>query len=156
VFKSICFNCHGLKADSNGLLADEIALMTGGDARVADFRDGLIGPVAMPGVNRMRVFGDAASAAGLTADDVAARYVAWMALGGTGKHLPGALLNLVSNVPVFGTHRRHIDEIGNPNMLQLGFQLCQGFLTSTQNVSYMSIDEMFEVGRINWSRYTAL
>jgi mono/diheme cytochrome c family protein len=156
IFKSICYNCHGLKADSNGLLADEIALMTGGDARVANFRDGILGPLATPGLNRMKVFGDAASAAGLTADDVAARYVAWMALGGTSKNLPGALLNLVSNVPVFGTHRTHIDPSGNPNMLQLGFQLCEGLLTSTQNVSYISMDDLFERGAINWSRYTSM
>jgi hypothetical protein len=134
IFKSICFNCHGLKADSNGLLADEIALMTGGDARVANFRDGFFGPVATPGTNRARVFGPAASAAGLTADDLGARYMAWMALGGTNKNLPGALLQLVSNVPVFGAHRNHIAQGGNPNMLQLGFQLCSGILTSTQNV----------------------
>jgi mono/diheme cytochrome c family protein len=156
IFKSVCFNCHGLKADSNGLLADEIALMTGGDARVANFRDGILGPLATPGVNRMKVFGDAASSIGLTADDAAARYMAWMALGGTNRNLPRALLQLVSNVPVFGNHRNHIDAGGNPNMLQLGFQLCEGIMTSTQNVSGLTLDTLFGKGYIDWGKQTAL
>ena len=57
VFKNICINCHGPKADAQGLLADAIMNMTGGTARVANFRDGLFGPVASPGLNRDRVFG---------------------------------------------------------------------------------------------------
>jgi mono/diheme cytochrome c family protein len=156
IFKGICYNCHGLHADSNGLLADEIALMTGGDARVANFRDGLFGPLVTPGANRMRVFGDAAQAAGLTADDFAARYMSWMALGGTTKNLPSALLQLVSNVPVFGVHRGHIEQGGNPNMLQLGFQLCSGILTATQNVPKLSLDNLFSSGFIDWGAQTAL
>ena len=78
VFNTVCFNCHGVNADSKGLLADEITLLTGGDARVADFRDGLFGPVAQPGTNRDRVFGDTATTLGITADDLSARYMAWM------------------------------------------------------------------------------
>ncbi len=48
IFTTICFNCHGPNADAQGLLADEISSLTGGDARVADFRDGFLGPVSAP------------------------------------------------------------------------------------------------------------
>ena len=58
VFTTICYNCHGVLADSKGLLADVIVNLTGGDARVANFRDGLYGPVSDPGANRTRVFGE--------------------------------------------------------------------------------------------------
>ncbi len=44
IFTTVCFNCHGINADSKGLLADEITNLTGGDARVANLRDGLLGP----------------------------------------------------------------------------------------------------------------
>ena len=69
VFNNICFNCHGPRADAQGLLADAISNMTGGTARVANFRNGLFGPLDAPGGNRQRVFGPDAAAAGLTADD---------------------------------------------------------------------------------------
>ena len=49
IFTSVCFNCHGINADSKGLLADEITDLTGGDARVADLRDGLLGPTIRSG-----------------------------------------------------------------------------------------------------------
>ena len=156
IFRTICFNCHGLKADSNGLLADEITLMTGGDARVANFRDGILGPLSTPGMNRTNIFGAAAQMAGLTADDYAARYMSWMALGGTGKNLPATLLGLVSNVPVLGVHRGFIDQAGNPNMLQLGFQLCSGILTSTPNVRSLKLGAFFTNATFDWSNQTPL
>ena len=47
-----------------------------------------------------------------------------MALGGTLKHLPQQLLDLVSNTPVFGVFRNtsHIDPVGTPDMLKLGLE----------------------------------
>ena len=46
VFNMICINCHGPNADSKGRQADTLTTMTGGDARVANFRNGLFGPIA--------------------------------------------------------------------------------------------------------------
>jgi mono/diheme cytochrome c family protein len=161
VFSTICFNCHGPQADSHGLLADEISLMTGGDARVANFRDGLFGPRTNPGMNRSRVFGPAAAAdpsGVLTADDFGARYLAWMALGGTTKNLPPNLLNLVANTRVVGELRNanFINAQATPDMLQLGLQLCTQLLTGTKNVQTISLRNFFPKGVFDWSNQTSL
>jgi len=123
VFANICVNCHGPQADAKGLLADEIAILTGGDARVANFRIGLFGPENNPGANRVRVFGNAIP--NVSPDDVGARYLSWMALGGTRKNIPLSLLNLVATTPVLGEIRANVAGSKlSPNMLQLAQQNC--------------------------------
>jgi mono/diheme cytochrome c family protein len=156
VFTSICYNCHGLVADSKGLLADEITDLTGGDARVADFRDGLFGPLDSPGANRDRVYGPDAATLGLTSDDLASRYMAWMALGGTQKHLPQDILLQVSLSPVLGVVRTHIAIQGTPDMLKLGLSLCQQIATSDPSVSQFSLSKFVTSGNIGWSDNTGL
>jgi hypothetical protein len=114
IFNMICVNCHGPDADSSGRQAQTLAEMTGGTARVADFRDGLFGPFGSGGTNRKSIFGS---------DDVAARYLPWMALGGTNVKIPLPILNLVANTPVLGVSRRGIS-VNSANMLQTGQALC--------------------------------
>ena len=115
IFNMICVNCHGPDADSGGRQAQTLAEMTGGTARVADFRDGFFGPFGGGGTNRAAVFGS---------DEVAARYLPWMALGGTKAKIPIPILNLVANTPVLGVSRRGID-VNSANMLQTGQALCK-------------------------------
>ncbi len=163
VFKSICYRCHGLLADSKGLLADAISTFTGGDARVADFRDGLFGPVSAPGTNRARVFGDyltqhstSSSLKGITSDDIAVRYIAYMALGGTQKHLPTEVLNEVIQTPVFGQTRNHLTLTGTANMLQLGATLCSQIAVATTDAyAPFPVTELAS-GGIHWSEHTGL
>lgn len=114
VFGMICINCHGPDADSGGRQATTLAEMTGGTARVANFRDGLFGPFGKGGENRRRVFGT---------DDIAARYLPWMALGGTSARIPIPILNLVANTPVMGKARKKIN-VTSANMLQTAQALC--------------------------------
>jgi len=114
VFGMICVNCHGPDADSGGRQATTLAEMTGGTARVANFRDGLFGPFGAGGENRRRIFGT---------DDVAARYLPWMALGGTNARIPLPILNLVANTPVMGKARKKIN-VSSANMLQTAQALC--------------------------------
>ena len=105
VFNMICTNCHGPKADSQGRLASTLLNVTGGSVRVADLRDGLFGPVGS-GSNRASVFGNDANNLGITSDDMAARYLAWMALGGTNAQIPAAILNIVGYTQVLGASRK--------------------------------------------------
>jgi mono/diheme cytochrome c family protein len=156
VFNTVCFNCHGVNADSKGLLADEITLLTGGDARVADFRDGLFGPVAQPGTNRDRVFGDTATTLGITADDLSARYMAWMALGGTSKHLPENVLDEVSDSPVLGILRQHIAMSGTPDMLRLALSLCEQIVTSDPSSTEITLSDLAANGRYSWGNFSGL
>jgi mono/diheme cytochrome c family protein len=116
VFNMICVNCHGPDADSTGRQATTLAEMTGGTARVANFRDGLFGPFGKGGENRTRVFGS---------DDLAARYLPWMALGGTKAKIPAPILNLVANTPVLGESRVGGGvSTGSANMLQVAQVIC--------------------------------
>jgi mono/diheme cytochrome c family protein len=146
LFTNICINCHGPQADAKGLLADEISIMTGGDAQVANFRTGLFGPTDSPGANRQRVFGGATAPNGptpidagvadaggapdaivtvpISPDDMGARYMSWMALGGTSKSIPQGLLSVVASTGVAGQHRSGLITRASPNMLQLVQELC--------------------------------
>lgn len=137
VFKMICINCHGVKADSNGRLAQNLATMTGGLAEVADFRDGLFGPVGAAAGTRDidRVFGPTGLAGpwvapGLTADDRASRYMAWMALGGTKVQIPEGILQIVSLTKVLDQPR--VATAGgqqlSANMLATAKGLCSALL----------------------------
>ncbi|MES1207639.1 MAG: hypothetical protein ABUS79_17010, partial [Pseudomonadota bacterium] len=156
VFNTVCYNCHGTQADSQGLLADEITNLTGGDARVANFRDGLFGPLNDPASNRAAVFGPDAASLGLTADDLGARYLAWMALGGTSKHLPLDVLNQVSLSPVVGVVRSHLAiGGGTPDMLRLGLYLCEQ-LASSDGVTTYSLSNLVGTGLMGWSENTSL
>ncbi len=114
IFNMICVNCHGQDADSGGRQAQTLAEMTGGTARVANFRDGFFGPFGSGGTNRKAIFGS---------DEVAARYLPWMALGGTKVKIPRPILNLVANTPVLGESRKGI-EVNTANMLQTAQALC--------------------------------
>jgi mono/diheme cytochrome c family protein len=156
VFTTVCFNCHGIQADSKGLLADEITALTGGDARVANLRDGLLGPLSQPGSNRDAVFGGAATTLGITADNLAARYMAFMTLGGTTKHLPQDVLTEVSQSPVVGQIRSHITLLGTPDMLRLGLSLCEQIAGSDSDQTQIPFSDLFSDGHIHWSNYTGL
>jgi len=168
VFTNICINCHGPNADAKGLLADEISVMTGGNARVANFRAGLFGPPGTPGANRARVFAHdpsdptsppelAPGAAGYVGpDDYGARYMAWMALGGTEKILPPALLTLVAATPVLGQSRNSLDARGTANMLQLARQLCTDVLLSNDNHTSANLAGLFPFRTLDWTNQTSL
>jgi mono/diheme cytochrome c family protein len=137
IFKMICINCHGPKADSNGRLAQNLATMTGGNAQVADFRDGLVGPpgAAVGHRNMDAVYGVLPSDAGpswtgVTVDDRAARYMAWMGLGGTSVNIPPQLLQLVAVTQVLGVQRIAAGEL-SANMLSQAKSLCLSLLGTT-------------------------
>ncbi len=147
VFKMICINCHGPNADSNGRLAQNLATMTGGNALVADFRDGLFGPVgASPDMtNRHLVFGTAPLAADIGGpvpmnwlqgpdgmplgdDDRAARYMAWMGLGGTAVNIPLPVLQIVALTKVLDQRRSLNANQLSANMLSQAKALCISLL----------------------------
>jgi mono/diheme cytochrome c family protein len=139
VFNEICINCHGPKFDSRGRQADTLMLMTGGDTRVANLRDGLLGPVMMPGANRQRVFGERASAS-VKADDWAARYVAWMGLGGTQRIIPLSILSLVGTTQVLGEVRPYPVTAESANMLSIAQTLCAQTLGRDTRPDFFDVD----------------
>jgi mono/diheme cytochrome c family protein len=129
VFKMICINCHGPLADATGRLAQNLATMTGGLDLVADFRDGLFGTLASPDSDINAVFSVLPSDAppswtGTTNDDRAARYMAWMALGGTRVTIPPGLLTIVGATPVLDQRRPLAPPITSANMLSTAKALC--------------------------------
>jgi hypothetical protein len=129
----ICINCHGREADSKGIQASTLADMTGGTARVANQRDGLFGPPAEPGANRARVFGLAelpgptgtpTAEQQRTIDEWAARYLAWMGLGGTRIRIPLPILKLVANTAFLGESRQANLSKLSANMLTVAQERC--------------------------------
>lgn len=139
VFDMICINCHGPNADSLGRQADTLQNLTGGLARVANFRYGLFNPSLFDDpddnpdrgllTNRQRVFGPVASPS-VSVDDWGARYLSWMALGGTQVHLPQVILDQVQRTDVAGQARLQPFNITDvsANMLQVAQAACQSVL----------------------------
>jgi mono/diheme cytochrome c family protein len=133
VFTMICANCHGADADSRGRQSDSLLLLTGGSTRVANFRTGLFGPASQPGKGRGDVFGPVATPQ-LTSDDWGARYLAWMALGGTTRTIPDAILRVVGANPVLGV-RVERGVVASANMLGVARAVCRQLLPSTSSIS---------------------
>ena len=134
VFNLICVNCHGPNADAHGRLSDNLLVMTGGSAAVADLRDGLFGPVSSPGSNRQGPFGtlpanvNAGAWGSVPVDDRAARYMAWMGSGGTEVNIPLPILQIVSNTSVLGVTRLLPTGSISANMLAVAKSLCYSLL----------------------------
>jgi mono/diheme cytochrome c family protein len=140
VFKMICINCHGPRADASGRLAQNLATMTGGGALVANFRDGLFGPVGSTELasNRHAQFGTAQLpndemmnpdwTGSVTDDDRAARYMAWMGLGGTSVNIPIELLQIVAVTKVIDQQRVLSANSLSANMLSQAKALCLSIL----------------------------
>jgi len=109
-----------------------VVTMTGGTVRVANLRGGLFGPVSAPGSNYRSVFSQDAQKLGLSAEDLAARYLSWMALGGTLAQIPPGILNIVGNTQVLGTPRNGLAfasvSPSSANMLAAGQELCRHVL----------------------------
>jgi hypothetical protein len=142
VYDMICINCHGPNADSLGRQADTLQNLTGGGARVANFRFGLFNPTSLDDpydkpdlgsqLNRNRVFGKV-NRPGVSADDWGGRYLAWMALGGTAITIPSVILEQVARTDVAGTPRTKV-LLGkgdvSANMLQVAQQACRASLAA--------------------------
>lgn len=151
IFTQICANCHGRLGDSHGRLASKILEMSGGSARVANFREGLFGPVNDPGKNRADAFGTDAATGGDSfndVDDLASRYMAFMGLGGTEKKIPLGLLTVVSLTPVFGATRVGVP-VTDPNMLSTAKILCAEtlpFRNASEQPTFNIATAAFDVG----------
>ena len=137
IFGMICINCHGPNIDSRGRLSDNLATMTGGNAIVANFRDGLFGPLESPGLHRKEAFADKQLPTGLgpnwtgaSVDDRAARYLSWMALGGTEVQIPLSILTVVGDTRVLGVHRALPQSAISANMLSAAKAICMSLLAN--------------------------
>src|SRR5262249_30741242 len=93
------------------------------------------GPVGDPnvssGANREPVFNIALTPdGGVTVDDWGGRYMAFMALGGTGATIPPAFLLNVSRTLVFGDARPPLVPPKSANMLSIARELCIATLST--------------------------
>ena len=126
-FSNVCSKCHGPHANADTYLAKTILSLSGGDVRVANLHDGLVG---MRGANL--------SAFDVVADNgvrrnLAGNYLIWMASGGTKVKFPEGLVEIIG--PNGG------------NMLFLVRQLCQNLLpggSQTANPTWQNYDVLFK------------
>ena len=146
VFKMVCINCHGARADSQGRLAENLMTMTGGTVRVANLRDGLFGPATAPSSNYQAAFSAGATKVGVTSEDLASRYLTWMALGGTKARIPPSILNIVGNTQVLGVARNGTAfesvTAKSANMLATAQELCRHVLPWQPGHSSVAFDPM--------------
>src|SRR5262249_46832162 len=56
LYRHICINCHGPRADGKGLQSDALAASSEGQARPANFANGLFGPLTNLGANMVNAF----------------------------------------------------------------------------------------------------
>ena len=140
LYAHICVNCHGPKADGKGLQADALAASSEGEARPANFREGLFGPSSGPGANLLSAFGMGNAD---VANRWAPRYMAWMALGGTLKKIPQDIIHQVEATKVFGQQRPNLHHLlgaeqASANMLKLAAGLCAIMLPDSRSSHYYS------------------
>jgi mono/diheme cytochrome c family protein len=135
VFQMICINCHGPDGAADGRLAVNLATMTGGNAIVANFRDGIFGPLGSPGLHRQEAFADSQLPMGVgpdwtgaSIDTRASRYLAWMALGGTEVQIPLSILTIVGDTRVLGVKRTLPQSAISGNMLSAAKAICAQIL----------------------------
>jgi mono/diheme cytochrome c family protein len=152
LYRHICFNCHGPRADGKGLQGDALAASSEGQARPANLSDGLFGPLTDLGSNLVRVFGaDPANPAVAPDPAVAAiwgpRYLAWMALGGTLQLIPHDVIYQVEATRILGQPRR-LDFLPatvtkSANMLNLARALCAVILPDVTSTAPKMLPEVF-------------
>lgn len=128
LFKSVCAQCHGRKGDSKGIMASLLNDLTGGESRVANFSIGMFGPENKPGEYIGARFGKEAKALGITADDLAARYMTWMSLGGTRVRIHSGVLSLVNATRTMGQSRKQLPPSEDGNMLNVAKMICSSLL----------------------------
>lgn len=131
LYRHICFNCHGPKKDGRGLQGDALAASSEGEARPANFRDGLFGPSSDPGANLRAEF--TLTPSGTDAFGWASRYMAWMTLGGTLQIIPDNIIRQVEATRTFGLPRPNLKYVStgaeaSANMLTLAKNLCSAVL----------------------------
>jgi mono/diheme cytochrome c family protein len=131
LYRHICINCHGPRADGKGLQADALAASSEGEARPANFHEGLFGPSDNPGANLRNTF--AIGVGGQDAVGWGSRYMAWMALGGTLKIIPQDIIHQVEATTILGEKRPNLHLIPgagdvSANMLNLAKGLCSVIL----------------------------
>lgn len=131
VFEAICVNCHGTNYDSRSPLATTIAELSGGNTLVADFRNGLFGPVEAPGANAASVFTFSDGNNGATPQDWLARYVLFMGMGGTLAKIPQPVVQLVSATPFYGQLPLRIPAVNDANMLEPAALKCRDLMNDT-------------------------
>jgi mono/diheme cytochrome c family protein len=136
IYRHVCINCHGPNADGRGLQADLLAAGSEGEARPANFRDGMFGPPGQPLAGIKVAFDVAHSGDEAGAMQWASRYMSWMALGGTLKRIPQDIIQLVAATPVLGSLRENLYTIPGAtdptgNMLNLAKGLCAIVLPDT-------------------------
>ncbi len=137
VFRAICLNCHGKDVDSKSPLAATIVELTGGETRVANFKDGIYGPVTAPGQYAEGEFYRAGR--GGTPQDWQARYMVFMGMGGTESLIPSIALKLVSTSPFYGFAPSTGDSINDANMLESARSLCRNVLRQNWAVEHFSL-----------------
>lgn len=142
IFKSVCAQCHGVRGDSEGVIAVKVNELSGGKSRVANFREGLFGPDPQKqdglkskgswGDNVKRIFGKATNGEGGSGEDWAARYMAWMALGGTRSEIPEVALTNVNGTKMFGKQRSSLSKSVDGNMLGGAKEICKDLLLDSK------------------------
>ena len=135
VHNLICSNCHGVNANSAGREATLLSEMTGGNANVTDLIHGIMVPS-----NRSAVFQSAPHTNNVTMDDWAARYFAWMAMGGTKQKIPSSILAIIGNTKVAGTPRLRTQPPVDANMLSTAQDLCADVLPFGLQAGYLGIN----------------
>jgi mono/diheme cytochrome c family protein len=139
LYRHICINCHGPKADGKGLQSEALAASSEGQARPANLAEGLFGPPEMPGANLLKTF-DRGTGDPRVADKFASRYMAWMTLGGTLQLIPHDVINQVQATRIFGETRQNLSKLGltetvSANMLNLAKGLCAVVLPDRTDTS---------------------
>lgn len=137
LYRHICINCHGPRADGKGLQSDALAASSEGQTRPANLSGGFFGPSNNLGANLLATFGQGTGDRSI-ADNTASHYMAWMTLGGTLQLIPQDVINQVQATKILGAARQNLSSLGtaalvSANMLNIAKGLCAAILPDVTN-----------------------
>ncbi|MDF3068227.1 MAG: hypothetical protein K0R38_3828 [Polyangiaceae bacterium] len=151
VFDAICSNCHGQRGTAESNLASTIANLTGGTTRVANYAQGLFGPLDNR-THNLSFFTDKKLADGTSLGEFgAAKYLLFMALGGTEAVIPAAALRQVAAAKVASqTRPGNVADFASANMLEVAKEVCANTLqfSSANDLALASAKYAPEVGML--------
>lgn len=127
-FVESCAKCHGARADGTGSFAKGLLALSGGSIRVANLREGLFGPRSAPG-DHLRVFDSIGPHGG-------AKYLSWMASGGTNVKFPPGFEDLLGS---------NAEQQNGGNMLNIVRGQCARLLPGRGALAMTDGDTRFDI-----------
>jgi hypothetical protein len=134
IFTRVCSNCHGALADGSSGIAKALSQLSGTKIRVANLMEGMFGPMSEP--NRNLLTFTALAKPGEPPDYGAARYLVWLASGGTQVSFPHGFEGLLGDTSRYGGNMLNVVRVECSKLLPPAYREEGGHGTIDTNLEF--------------------